>query len=548
MDTGLELVETMEAMRICAGRPNTNRFFKRVYCYLLALEYGGYYGARRLVKACESPMDFAAQVVRNPRPLLLISRFTNVVLSTLCIWICYKLAEIGRLGGSASLGALGVAFCPAIVASAKVGSVDTTLVATVLLSLFFMLRIVYRRPSAWNYLFVGAFLGLAFQVKPQGLMVVPGFLIAHIWAQAREGGWRKVAAIRPIFIVLGGFMLGFLLGNPVIVISPRAWLSDMLDLVKWYSGKMRLAPIDQATSFPVYYFLTAWSQLGPPLCILAVFGCLMGVKRREPSLLIIAVGALSFMLVMGCAKSQYLLSQHQALYSLALLCILGGAGTCEILGWIRGGRRLVWQTILVLCVLGFPACGATNIVLSYSGRSTRKQAEIWIKANIPPGSKVLMDSGSHINTFAPDIPESRQNILDAMKGLEEELAAQGRNVDRLGGKWDEHGLLHYRLRLQTLPDETYDITSTKLGRDLQPIEHYRQHGFQYIVTCSYVKATIQGRDRREYPISAGFYDALDSPDSPAHRLATFEPDMFHNGPVFSVYALAPAKSKEAGNE
>ncbi|NOZ22689.1 MAG: hypothetical protein GXP25_16550 [Planctomycetes bacterium] len=544
-DTSLELIETMEALRICAGHPNMNRFVKRVYCYGLALEYGGYYGVRRLLNACESPMDFAAQVVREPRPLLLISRFTNVILSTLCIWLCYRLAILGRLGKSAVLGTLGAVFCPVIVHFAKVGSVDTTLVVMVLLVMFFTLRIVYRRPSTWNYLLVGVFLGLACQTKPQGIMVAPCLIAAHIWVRVRDGGgWRSVVAVRPLLVAFGGFVLGFLLGNPVVVVAPGAWLSHMWTSAQWYCGKVGPKPLHGPLLFPVFYFKAALSELGVPLCALAVFGCLVGVKRREPSILIIALGALSFMLVMGSAREQCLLSQHQALYCLTLLSILAGVGMYNAFEWVRGRWQTVWRAGVVICALAFPVYRTARLLLSYTGYSTRKQTELWVKGNIPPGSKVLMDSGRHVNYYAPDIPESRENILETMERLQRELEQRGENVDPIGRKWDSYALTYYRLRMKTVPRETYDITSTMGGKELKPLEYYQQNGFQYIITCSRIREFIQEQVADQFPVSAKFYDSLDAPDSPARRLATFGPGVLHRGPVFSVYALRPPRTGE----
>jgi hypothetical protein len=74
-----EYNEVIEALRVCSGHFNFERWIKRGYLYILAFEYGVYYVIGWIFNAFSSPVDFAEKLVRNMEPLFVLGRITSAV-------------------------------------------------------------------------------------------------------------------------------------------------------------------------------------------------------------------------------------------------------------------------------------------------------------------------------------------------------------------------------------------------------------------------------------------------------------------------------------
>ena len=59
------------------------------YQNILAIEYGIYFIIGYIFRIFESPMDFAAKIVKNMEPLFLIGRYTTATMGTLSIGLIY---------------------------------------------------------------------------------------------------------------------------------------------------------------------------------------------------------------------------------------------------------------------------------------------------------------------------------------------------------------------------------------------------------------------------------------------------------------------------
>lgn len=88
-----EYNEVIEALRVCSGHINVDRWIKRFYLYVLAFEYGLYFVVGWIANVFQNPLDFAEKIVRNMEPLFMIARFTSVLAGTATVWLLYKTAE-----------------------------------------------------------------------------------------------------------------------------------------------------------------------------------------------------------------------------------------------------------------------------------------------------------------------------------------------------------------------------------------------------------------------------------------------------------------------
>jgi hypothetical protein len=174
-------------------------------------------------------------------------------------------------------------------------------------------------------------------------------------------------------------------------------------------------------------------------------------------------------------------------------------------------------------------------VASFSAGNTRYLAKIWIEANIPFGSRILMDSGKTINSAAPLIAENRESLLRSMEGIEESLEKGTLNDPTK--MVDRNAITYYKMLLETVPLESYYITSTKFGLDVNSIDYYREKGYQYFVISGNMKRSRTDEYfTQRYPQVAKFYSALDT-DSRIRLIQVITPSAISSGDTFYIYQV-----------
>ena len=130
-----EYNEVFEALRVCSGHLNYNRWFKRFFLYVLAFEYGIYYVVGLIFNVFSSPVDFASQIVRDMNPLFFIGRLTNAVLGSASVVLLYQIGN--RVSGPACalIAALFFAFTGVHIVSSHLVNVDVPMCFLLLLTL-----------------------------------------------------------------------------------------------------------------------------------------------------------------------------------------------------------------------------------------------------------------------------------------------------------------------------------------------------------------------------------------------------------------------------
>ena len=94
IEGGDEYNEVFEALRIASGNFNVERWIKKTFKNILAIEYGFYFVFGWILKIFNSPLDFAKHVIRDFTPLLYIGRITSAIFGTFSILILYKIGEM----------------------------------------------------------------------------------------------------------------------------------------------------------------------------------------------------------------------------------------------------------------------------------------------------------------------------------------------------------------------------------------------------------------------------------------------------------------------
>ena len=93
IEGGDEYNEVFEALRIASGNFNTERWIKKTFKNILAIEYGIYFVIGWIFNMFSSLPDFARHIVRDFTPLLYIGRITSAILGTFSIVLLYQIGK-----------------------------------------------------------------------------------------------------------------------------------------------------------------------------------------------------------------------------------------------------------------------------------------------------------------------------------------------------------------------------------------------------------------------------------------------------------------------
>jgi len=164
------------------------------------------------------------------------------------------------------------------------------------------------------------------------------------------------------------------------------------------------------------------------------------------------------------------------------------------------------------------------------GEDTRQVAKEWIEANIPDGTKIVLDASVFHNTQTAPLAECRENLEVRISNLKSGQAG--------GYGWTAGYAGYYEMKLAALDSTaiTYDLWYTDSGLKVKPVEYFRQNGYRYIM----IKAGVARRFQREdvagrYPESALFYGSL---DSLCTLVKEFAPEPWVcTGPTIRVYRI-----------
>ena len=577
-----EYNEVIEALRVCSGHLNYARWAKRFYLYILAGEYGAYFSAGWLFGLFSGPMDFATKIARDLEPLFIMGRITSALAGAASVGVLYRIGEKFFDRRTALIASLLFVFTVFHVDLSQQAKVDATMGLMVLLSFYFILKILngaestqgLKRlptepspeivnghrvplmregsPSAMpgvcgqaagkadaaacdrlprDFAWAGLFMGLAMEAKINTVVLfVPlGLTLLFLMKEGVEG------LHRPLFARFApAFLAGFILGNPPVALAPLTFIRDISGMGSVYTTAVNVVPNELIgfIGYPLYFT----RAMGPLVAALAAAALVATLLRPTKQKLVLFGFVAAFYLLMGA--SRFMVADYYMIPAVPFIYLLIGdllrGGLARLLSGPRAGGMAMGLVVPLLLVT--PLIQVSGHELSLAGPNTRYLAKDWIEANIPSGSKILMDSGKSINSFAPPIAENEASIRRMLDRAEGNVAA-GKIVN---GIVDRNGLVYYQLLLKTVPEKAYDITSTMFGLEVESIDSYLAKGFDYfIISEHFKKARTNPFFAKDNPAEADFYRSLDRDDRLA-LVKVIAPSKTSAGDTFYIYRLQEA--------
>jgi hypothetical protein len=526
-----EYNEIFEALRTASGKLNYERWQKKGYQNILAIEYGIYYVIGYSLGIFKNTIDFASKIIRNMEPLFLIGRYTTATLGTLSIALLYI---IGNKIYNARVGL--IAACLLAVNTIHVWTshfvgTDVPLTFFFLLAVYFISRF-YESGKISDYA-LAAFLGaVTINIKMTGVGVGVIFAIAHVMRCKKEN--KEIinyVCCMPILVSTIAFTAGFMISNPAVVIGFRKLFTYYYSV---YTNVYDEVPYAIGGNAYYTYLLLLYKDFGLFLTIMTTFSLIYAFKKREQWDIIF----ISFIigLYMLLSNTEFLVQNRYLITMFPVLFLLNGRFLDSMaFRYCPSHNKGRWTVAMVILVVSVsPLLGSIQYVRTLTEENTSATAKEWIELNIPSESRLLVDAGRTMITSGPRLNESRKNIenkLFIIKNLKPGETYDSPQVKIV----DSSSAIYYELLLRNMPEITYDITTTEHGRRVESADYYRKNGYQYFIHNEGLRWRIDDPLwKKKYPESARFYDTLDKEYG---LIKTFQPSPTRGGSTIKIYKI-----------
>jgi hypothetical protein len=455
------------------------------FSYLLSALFGIWFGGGH---------DVGRAFGADPTAVFVLARVTSAVLGTAAVGFVYLTAARlydRRVGVFAAL-VMAVAFLPVFYSHLALNDVPALLPLAV--SAWGSAGVLTRgRPRDW--VLAGAGLGLAAATKyTAGIVVLPLLVAAafRLWDdRTRAGALRGIAAAAAAAAAL------FLIANPHALLSWDEFRSDVTKQQEAASGFGKLG-LDQDSGIVYYLGVLTWGFGWVPLAA-ALGGAFVAFREDLRRGLFLVPWPLLFIAYMGTQERFF---GRWLLPALPALAILAGLAATRLVDAVSRRRPRLLAVAAGVAAAALAAQGlyySVHVDRVLSNDDTRNLTRAWMAANIPAGSKVVVE---------PIVPDAWFADADAPDAAE----ARRRGLTRSGRRWikfptgrttvDEQGRRRRGGKGRFVSIEDYERT---LRPDL--IHAYTSGGFCWVVTGS----TQYGRAQRaadEVPRAVRYYAAL----------------------------------------
>ena len=399
-----------------------------------------------------------------------------------------------------------------------------------LLSFYYMVRIYQDNGKMLDYALASLFLGLAIQAKLPAIVLFVPFLMSHVVICRKNSlGWVNIIYNQRILYAMLFFSVGFVLGNPAIVVKPIAFLQSGFGLKTLEKGKdVYDFKIDGWT----YYLRVLFNDIGIIGFMLCISGLIVSIVKPRFEHLLITILAVCYYILM--AQENKLVFARYMIPLVSILTFAAALGLETVLKFFKTKTQyiIVAAVISLHLIIVFPNIYAYSA--SLYGKNTRYIAKDWIEQNIPAGTKILLQTGRSINSDSPPIHQTKSNIEHKINEIKNFLQNKSGTFDA-PGMVDKNAIVYYELLLKTTPAIAYDITSTEFYRNIQSFEYYVRNEFKFAIIKS---------DSQDFYVS----DIGKKSNLHLHRffsqlrlrgklLKEFRPDEYHSGERFRIYAF-----------
>jgi dolichyl-phosphate-mannose-protein mannosyltransferase len=389
-----EPVPVASALRILhTGNLDPGSFiWPSLLVYLNAVAYLGFFLFGFLRGSFSSPADLpyldieGIAIGKAPLPeLILLSRILSAIFGVASILFVYLICR--EMKGSKPVGWLAaslLAIEPTSVKNSQLIRPDIIATGFALAAFYFAFEIL-TEPSVRNYILAGVCAGLSASTKyPLAIVCIP-ILAAHI------SMYRRRALLQnQIYISALASILAFSLTTPFAILHLAQFMGDgILRDVNVYRPVISLA----ANSSAAWYLSFLWSNLmwAFPFGLIEL---LLLLVHRDTKGFMVASFLFPYLVLINSFAVHF---DNTILPVVPFLCVLAALFVSQlydlVLRWQAGQRRWMTTCFSALAILlAFPLFRTTTTsIQGISVLDGRETARRWIEANLPAGSRIVLE-------------------------------------------------------------------------------------------------------------------------------------------------------------
>lgn len=485
------------------------------YTYLLHVVFDVWFGGRG---------GIAKAFSTDPTEVFVVARLTAAVLGTIAVGLLYLAGArlFSRAVGLLAAALLAVAFLPVFYSHLALNDVPT--LAPIALSLWGTAGIL-RVGRTRDYLLAGVGLGLACATKYTGGIVLLPLLTATVVQLLSPRG--PGPAIRGIVLAGVVAVVAFVVANPYAVLDFAAFrdgLQHQADASGDVAGKLGLTQ----TSGHLYYLWTFTWGLGWVPLVAAVVGAGLLVRDDWRALVVFGPAVVLYVLFMG---TQARFFGRWLLPVFPIACLLGAYAIVRLTQLVgRGVPVLVpaLGALGVVVLLGQGVVYSLHSALTLSRTDTRNATRDWLAANLPPGTKIVVE---------PVVPDAwATDIGHPYRGTAN------------GARWSKFPTSRTNVAEDgTIEPGAGDIVNIEdYERALRPelVDLYAQRGYCWVVVGSTQRGRAEAQPKA-VPGAIAYYRALEENSRLAFRASPYRegkgPVKFNFDWTFDFYPLAYAR-------
>ena len=544
-----EVHEILRAFKLGAGEYQWS-FGKGGLYILLFFEFGLIYVVSWLMGWVANTREFAIWYVLDPSVFYLVGRLTVAFMGTLTCLVVYF---IGKRVCDWRVG-LGASFIGATAAFHGVHShvINVDVGTTFALWSSILVYLQYEKKKEYRWLIGASILaGVAMAFKlPGGIVLLTLFMAIGSNAETqsyrimfKEAGVILLTTVATLTLIAPEWTssLGALHQNFSQILGRGSASADT-------SGDNLRDSIDSITILGgdwSWYIMILLRNYNFALSFTALLGAGLGFWRRERWPMIWSVLSAVFLGIM--------FASDRGPSERYLLPIMPGLWLLSSLGVVEMSRRRWWLIAPGLaCVVALPLVVLIRQDYEWTKPDTRVIAKGWIEANLPAGSKILMDGMRYRFVQSPPLWPDQITVarLAAQAGGESERINRTGVQSYLPGEAGWGGASKgtwtlYAEAMKRVKGPTYALHSTVYGLGVEDLTYYVQACFDYIIISSYnSRRYTSDINRKRFPRSAQFYGGLNT-DSRFRVVYSVAPIPWKRpGPVITAYKVPPCRTSD----
>jgi 4-amino-4-deoxy-L-arabinose transferase-like glycosyltransferase len=329
--------------------------------------------------------SFARAIYGNAALIWLPNRGFILLCGMACVWLTYRLGR--RLFGPATglVAALLLALDPLHIKYSQIIRTDVQATAFILLGVLASIGIA-RQGTRRSYVAAGIWLGLAVATKwPSGLVVV--VIAGACLTRITDGGDRRVQLRRLVLAGAAG-LAALVAASPFLVLDYPAVVRDLTAEARPY----HLGATGHGFVRNAGWYVTTclWPAFGPAGLVLALAGSVLAAARSRFFALALAPFVAVYFVVIS---TQALIWDR---WSVPLLPFLSVAAAVAVVAAYRRVRAVAagaapFAAAAGALLVAAPLVAATVARANERVHDTRRASTAWIRANVPPGSRVMAE-------------------------------------------------------------------------------------------------------------------------------------------------------------